>query len=198
LAIVWVCGLGVDAYHSLGRGIEVPRFDCPACGLPMVFWGWYARYLRVESWCRQVSIRRQRCQACVISHAVLPSFVTYQRLDEVSVIGAGIEAMVAGAGSRGMAESLGLPHTTVRDWRRRFSRRAVLLAAGVAAVVVALTGSVDRLGADSEKAALSAMAAAWQSLASWGRVIGNAFVVANVICGSHLLSTNTDPPWALA
>jgi transposase-like protein len=196
--MVWVCRLGVDAYAELGRRLDVPRFDCPVCGKPMVLWGWCDRYLRVGTWCKRVWNRRQRCQACRRSHAVLPEFVTYGRLDEVGVIAAGIEAMVmTGRGARHVATDLGLPHTTARDWRRRFRSRAVLLAVGISAVVVALSGSIPRLSADPEHAALGAMAAAWTAVAARRAVVGSAFSLANLICGSHLLSTNMQPPWAV-
>src|SRR6266436_7812793 len=142
-------------------------------------------------------IRRQRCRACRRSHVVLPQFVTNGRLDEVGVIGEGTEAMVAGRGARKVAADLGLPHTTVRDWRRRFRSRAVLLAMGVAAAVVALAGTLPRLSADPEQAALQAMAAAWAVVAARRPIIGSAFSLANAICGSHLLSTNMQPPWAV-
>jgi transposase-like protein len=194
--MVWVCRLGVDAYTELGRQLDIPRFDCPVCGKRMVLWGFYRRYLRVEAWCRRVWIRRQRCQACRRSHAVLPQFVTFGRLDEVGVIGEGIEAMVAGRGARAVAEDLGLPHTTVRDWRRRLRSRAELLAMGIAAVVVALAGTIPRLSADPEQAALGAMGAAWEVVAARRPIIGSPFCLANAICGSHLLSTNMHPPWA--
>ena len=128
---------------------------------------------------------------------VLPQFVTNGRLDEVGVIGEGTEAMVAGRGARKVAADLGLPHTTVRDWRRRFRSRAVLLAMGVAATVVALAGTLPRFSADPEQAALQAMAAAWAVVAARRPIIGSAFSLANAICGSHLLSTNMQPPWAV-
>ena len=197
MAIVWVCRLGVDAYAELGRQLDVPRFECPLCGRPMARWGFYRRYLRVGIWCRRVWIRRQRCRACRRSHVVLPQFVTNGRLDEVGVIGEGTEAMVAGRGARKVAADLGLPHTTVRDWRRRFRSRAVLLAMGVAATVVALAGTLPRFSADPEQAALQAMAAAWAVVAARRPIIGSAFSLANAICGSHLLSTNMQPPWAV-
>jgi len=197
LAIVWVCRLGVDAYAELGRQLDVPRFDCTVCGEPMVLWGFHRRYLRVGTWCRRVWIRRQRCNACRRSHVVLPQFVTHGRLDEVGVIGEGIEAMVAGRGARKVAGDLGVPHTTVRDWRRRFRARAVLLAMGIGAVVVALSGSLPRLSPEPEQAALGAMAAAWAAVAARRPIIGSAFSLANAICGSQVLSTNTHPPWAV-
>lgn len=164
----------------------------------MVFWGSYTRDLRTPAGDCRVRIPRQRCPACGISHAILPEFVTYQRLDEVASIGRGIEAMAAGTGCRTVAGELGLPHTTVRDWRRRFRERAGLLAQGIAAAVVALTGMVPRLDPDPGRAALGAMAAAWRAAKTRGRIVGSAFHLANALCGSHLLSTNTHPPWALA
>jgi hypothetical protein len=100
VAIVWGCGLGVDAWAALGREVEVPRFGCPACGRLMVFWGFYCRHLRIPMSCWQLWVRRQRCSVCRTSHGILPSFVTFQRFDHVDVIGQGIEAMVAGRGSR--------------------------------------------------------------------------------------------------
>ena len=198
VAMVWVCRLGVDAYAELGRQLDIPRFDCPVCGKPMFLWGFYRRYLRVGTWCKWVWIRRQRCQACRRSHAVLPEFVTYGRLDGVGVIGKGIEAMVmTGGGARAVAGDLGLAHSTVRDWRRRFRTRAELLAMGIAGVVVALAGTLPRLSADPEHAALQAMAAAWAVVAARRAVVGSAFSLANLICGSHLLSTIMQPPWAV-
>ena len=163
----------------------------------MVLWGFHRRYLRVGTWCRRVWIRRQRCNACRRSHVVLPQFVTHGRLDEVGVIGEGIEAMVAGRGARKVAGDLGVPLTTVRDWRRRFRIRAVLLAMGIGAVVVALSGLLPRLSRDPEQAALGAMAAAWAAVAARRPIIGSAFSLANAICGSQVLSTNTHPPWAV-
>jgi transposase-like protein len=164
----------------------------------MIFWGFYRRHLRTPTSCRQLWVRRQRCSVCRTSHGIFPSFFTFQRFDHVDVIGPGIEAMVAGRGSRPVAAELDLPHSTVRDWRRRFRERSELLAGGIAAAVVALTGSVPRLSADPERAALEAMAAAWRAAAAHRRIVGSPFCLANAICGSHLLSTNTHPPWAVA
>lgn len=130
---------------------------------------------------------------------MLPAFVTHGRLDDVEVIGASIEAMVGGTGARRVAEPLDLPHTTVRDWRRRFSERAVLLAGGLAAAVVALRGVAPRLVADSERAAIGAVKALWWAARRHRRgVIGRRWALANAVCGSQLISTNTHPPWAAA
>lgn len=64
---------------------------------------------------------------------------------------------------------------------------------GVAAAVGALSGTLPRLSPDPESAALQAMAAARAELAGRRGIAGNAFFVANAICGSHLLTTNTHP-----
>lgn len=196
LAIVWACPLGVDAYASAGRRLDVPRMPCPDCSAPMGFWGWHERDLRMGR-ARRLALRRERCRPCQRSHVVLPAFVTHGRLDAVEVVGAAIEAMVDGAAVRSVAEALDLPHTTVRDWRRRFAQRAVLLAGGLAAAAVALAGVVPRLAADPQRAAVGAVRAVWRAARRHGgRGVGRRWAVANAVCGGHLLSTNTHPPWA--
>src|SRR6266498_56790 len=46
VAIVWPCPLSVEEYQAAGRGVRVPRADCPECDRPVVFWSGYQRYLR--------------------------------------------------------------------------------------------------------------------------------------------------------
>src|SRR6266498_753803 len=109
VAIVWPCPLSVEEYQAAGRGVRVPRADCPDCGQPMVFWSGYQRYVRLgRVW--RVWVARAR--------------------------------VVAGAGLRPVAAGLGVPHTTVRDWWRRFGVRAPVLVAGLCALVVELGGLV--------------------------------------------------------
>ena len=136
MAIVWPTALGVEQYAAAGRNIDVPRLGCPGCKEPMSYWGWYQRDLRVGR-SQALLVRRQRCRACATSHAVLPSFVAHGRLDAIGVIGPALEAMVGGHARRA-AGTLGLPYTTVRDWRRRFVARAEMLAVGFARACVAL------------------------------------------------------------
>jgi hypothetical protein len=52
-----------------------------------------------------------------------------RRQDEVEVIGAAIEAHVAGVGHRPIASRLGVPAGTVRGWLRRFVANAELIRA---------------------------------------------------------------------
>src|SRR6266542_4453961 len=118
VAIVWPCPLSVEEYQAAGRGVRVPRADCPDCGQPMVFWSGYRRYVRLgRVW--RVWVARAKCRPCGVTHALLPSFVLLRRVDVVWVIGEALERVAAGAGLRPVAAGLGVPHTTARDWWRR-------------------------------------------------------------------------------
>jgi hypothetical protein len=55
---------------------------------------------------------------------LLPDLCLLRRRDEVSLIGAAIEAKVAGEGYRRIAGRLGVHADTVRGWLRRFAERA--------------------------------------------------------------------------
>ena len=135
VAIVWPCSSSVEEYAAAGRAVRVPRVDCPDCGRPMGLWSGYERYLRLGR-VHRVWVRRAKCRPCRVTHALVPSFVLLRRLDAVEVIGVALERAVAGAGLRPVAAGLDVPHTTARDWRRRFRARAPALAVGLAALVV--------------------------------------------------------------
>jgi Domain of unknown function (DUF6431) len=196
MAIVWPTELDVEAYAAAGREVVVPRPECPGCRQRMQFWGWYERDVRVGAEViHRLSVRRARC--CERTHALLPGFVTWGRLDAVEVIGVAVETMCGGVGMRRVAEDLGLSHTTVRDWRRRFARRAELLAVGFSRFCVALGGLVPRLWGHPERVALAAAAAAWEAARRrFGDGVGGLWRLASAVVGGHLISTNTDPPWA--
>ena len=89
---------------------------------------------------------------------MLPEAGLLRRQDEVSVIGAAIEASVAGEGYRRIAGRLGACPDTVRGWLRRFVERAdqirahftrcaVVLDPELGAVVPAGSGVADALEA---------------------------------------------------
>ena len=200
MAIVWPTELDVDAYAELGREVVVPRLPCPGCRRPLRFWGWYERDVRVTAEViRRLEVRRGHCRDCGRTHALLPGFVTWGRLDTVEVIGSALEAMCAGAGMRPVADGLDVKHTTVRDWRRRFARRAVLLAVGFSRFCVALGDLAPRLAGHPETVAVAAVGAAWVAARRrFGDRVGGRWQLANAVVGGHLLSTNTDPPWAAA
>jgi uncharacterized protein DUF6431 len=196
MAIVWPTELDVDGYVAAGREVVVPRPDCPGCCKPMPFWGWYERDVRVSAEViHRLLVRRARC--CERTHALLPGFVTWGRLDAVEVIGSAVEAMCGGVGMRRAAEELGLKHTTVRDWRRRFARRAELLAVGFSRFCVAVGDLAPRLSGLLETVAVATVKAAWfAARRRFGDGVGSLWRLANAVVGGHLLSTNTDPPWA--
>jgi hypothetical protein len=128
---------------------------------------------------------------------VLPEFVTHGRLDGVEVIGAAVAAMSGSAGARTVAEEVGVAHTTVRDWWRRFRLRARLLVAGFSAATVAVTGAGPWLSADDGPAAVAAIDGFWAAaVRRWPHRVGGRWRLANVVVGSHVLSTNMDPLWA--
>jgi Domain of unknown function (DUF6431) len=195
--MVWRTRLGVDAYVAAGRGVVVPRLACPSCSTAMTFWGWYRRDVRVGDVVR-LWVRRLWCRPCRATHAVLPEFVTHGRLDGVEVIGDSIALMAAGVGARPVALRAGAGHTTARDWRQRFAGRAELLVAGYVAATVAVSGLSPRVSGDAEIAALAAVDALWSAAAArWPGGVGSRWRLANVVIGSHLLSTNTDPLFAV-
>jgi hypothetical protein len=196
VAIVWPCSSSVEEYAAAGRAVRVPRVDCPDCGRPMGLWSGYERYLRLGR-VHRVWVRRAKCRPCRVTHALVPSFVLLRRLDAVEVIGVALERAVAGAGLRPVAAGLDVPHTTARDWRRRFRARAPALAVGLAALVVELGGAAPALPAGSEVAALAALgAAAWQVRYRAGALAPTRWRLGAVVTGGGWLATTTSPPWA--
>jgi Domain of unknown function (DUF6431) len=112
---------------------------CPSCWGVLGRWGHAReRVLRCRSGDRLVRPRRARCQGCSGTHVLLPDVALLRRQDEVSVIGAAIEAKVAGEGHRPIACRLGVPAGTVRGWLRRFVERAELIRAHFTRCAVAL------------------------------------------------------------
>ena len=195
--MVWRTRLGVDAYAAAGRDLVVPRLACPSCATVMTFWGWYRRDVRAGDVVR-LWVRRLWCGPCGATQAVLPEFVVHGRLDSVEVIGDTIAVMVAGVGMRPAALRAGVPHTTARDWRRRFADRAELLVAGFVAATVAVSGVSPKVTGRAETAALAAVDALWQAAGRrWPGGVGSRWRLVNAVVGSHLLSANTDPPWAV-
>jgi transposase-like protein len=134
---------------------------------------------------------------CALIRALLPAFLLVRRLDSVRVIGSALAAMVGGRGTRPVASGLGVPHETLRGWRRRYRARAPALAAGFAAMAVGLGAAVPALSADPERAALEALAVSWaQARRRLGEGVVEPFAFASLITGGELLGTTTTPPWA--
>jgi hypothetical protein len=129
---------------------------------------------------------------------LLPEVTLSRRQDEVSVIGAAIEAKVAGEGYRRIASRLGVHADTVRGWLRRlaeraelvrahFTRCAVVLDPELAPVLPAGSGIADALEA------IAVAARAW--VLRFGS--GDPWRLASVLSGGLLLATRAPAyPWA--
>jgi len=188
--------VSVDEYAAAGRNVMVDRPACPACGGMVAWWAGYSRFVRSAGRARSIFVRRVRCRSCRTTTAVLPSFVAVGRLDAVDSIGVVVDAVIGGeAGVRPAAAALDVPHTTARDWVRRFRSRAVVLAVAFAALVVELGGGPLRPIDDAATDARAAIAAAFGAaigLPGWAPV--GRWRFASSVCGGALLTTNTNPP----
>lgn len=187
----------VDEYAAAGRDVMVVRPACPACAGRVVWWSGYTRFIRSDGVARAIFVRRVRCRPCGTTKAVLPSFAAIGRLDVVETIGGVVDAVRGGrSGVRPAAEQAKVPHTTARDWDRRFRVRARVLAAAFAALVVELGGDALGVSGDDAVDALAGIGAGYAAacrLPGWA-VLG-CWRFASVVCGATLLAANTNPPW---
>lgn len=197
MAIVWPCPLPVDVYAAAGRQVEVPRPDCPSCGRSLVFWSGYRRHVRTAGRGRKIFVPRLRCGPCRVTHALLPAFVLAWRLDAAETIGTVIAGVAGGAsGVRPAAERAGVPHTTARDWLRRFQDRAALTGAAFAALAVELGGEAVRPPEDAGRFALAAITAGFESAAALPGWAGlGVWRFASAVTGGRLIAANTISPW---
>jgi hypothetical protein len=199
VAIVWPCGLSVDAYVEAERDVVVPRPACPGCGRSMVWWSGYRRFVRVGGVCRPMFVRRVRCGGCRRTDVVLPAFVLCGRLDVVETVGAVIERVVAaGGGVRPAAFGVGVPYTTAREWVRRFVARAGGLSVGFAALAVELGGEVTAAVGDVGGRGLVAIGAAFAaagSLVGWDAL--GRWRFASAVSGGRLIGANTNSPYLI-
>ena len=144
MSIVWHWQLDVSAYLAQGQQIEVGEQTCPDCGRRLGAWSGYRRWVRGPG-TERLWIRRKRCSRCRRSHALVPDFLLERRLDEVHVIGQALAlSMGSHLGMRLVAERLGVPMTTARDWRRRFRVNALVMVTALVALAVPF---VDQLTA---------------------------------------------------
>lgn len=134
---------------------------------------------------------------CAVSHALLPAFALGRRLDSVAVIGAGVATAVTGSGMRRVAEEAGVPHTTMRDWRRRSRANAPVLARELAALLLAWGGPAIRLLEVPEQAALQVLGAIYTRAKKLsGAAVGGLWTFASAVTGGAFLATTITPPLA--
>src|SRR5580704_5824037 len=187
MSMVWPCPLAVDAYASMGRNIRVPRPQCPSCLVPVVFWSGYWRHVRWQQGLeRKIFIRRVRCRACGVTHALLPAFTLARRLDAADTAGVVIGQVAAGTcGVRTAAAAAGVTYKTARGWVRRFP-----------ALAAELGGEVVRPRPDPLRSAVAAISAAFTAAAGLpGWAVLGRWRFASAVTGGSLLAANASSPW---
>ncbi len=183
------------------------QMACPCSGV-LRPWGFARpRWLRTPSGRARVRPRRARCARCGRSHVLLGVNVLVRRADAVEVIGAGLVARAAGAGSRRVAGLLGRARSTVRDWLDRFAGRAESLRRLFTQVLVDVDADpVPPAAAGSMFAdVVAAIVSAADAVARrWGLSVFmvSPWRVAAAVTGGRLLSPdplylpiNTSAPW---
>ncbi len=199
VSIVWPCSLSVDEYVAAGRTVAIPRPDCPECAGPMTSWSGYRRQIREGGRCSSMWVPRVRCSPCRSTHALLPAFVLVGRLDVAETIGGVIEAVVAGPlGVRPAARGVDVPHTTAREWVRRFCSRTEEWAVAFAALATELGREVVTVAPprDVSHSALQAVRCAWQAVSSFPGWLGcGRWRFVSAVTGGRLIATNTNSPY---
>lgn len=103
--------------------------------------------------------------------------------------------VVIGLGMRIVADQVGVPMTTARDWRRRFRVRAPALTAALVALAVHLDASPVLLEGNPETAAIQALGATWQrARRRFGDRIPSVWRFWSLTSGGPALGTNRSPP----
>ncbi len=186
-----VCAGQVRVEAELVGGL----LGCPSCRAVLGPWGHgRERVLRCSVGDRLLRPRRARCRGCAGTHVLLPGVALLRRRDGVSVIGAAIEAKVAGEGHRQIARRLGVHADTVRGWLRRFAERAARIRAHFTRWAVALDvelGAVLPAGSGIADAleAIAVAVRAW--VLRFGP--GDPWRIAGVLSGGVLLGNTSSP-----
>ncbi|MGO9905318.1 MAG: transposase [Solirubrobacteraceae bacterium] len=186
-----VCAGQVRVEAELVGGL----LGCPSCRAVLGPWGHgRERVLRCSVGDLLLRPRRARCRGCAGTHVLLPGVALLRRRDGVSVIGAAIEAKVAGEGHRQIARRLGVHADTVRGWLRRFAERAARIRAHFTRWAVALDvelGAVLPAGSGIADAleAIAVAVRAW--VLRFGP--GDPWRIAGVLSGGVLLGNTSSP-----
>lgn len=189
-----------DDRCAVEADLAAGRLGCPRCGLG-VLGGWGCARPRVLRTCegrRRLRPRRGRCReaACLATHVLLPDVCLARRQDAVEVIG---EALLAvDDGYRRVAERLGVPAETVRDWRARFRSRAELIAAHFWRWARALDGVLSSSGLSGSAVcdALEAIGVCARAASlALGQRLPWSWVAALTAGGLLASEINTSPPW---
>ena len=103
--------------------LEVRPERCPHCGAEhtCIFWGSYARWVRLTTHRVSIRIERVRCTVCHVTDALLPSFLHMFRHYALPLIQQAITlAIDAGLWGDELADTVGPYHqpapSTIREW----------------------------------------------------------------------------------
>jgi hypothetical protein len=197
VSIVWAWRESVAEYVAAGQQVVAPLPECPACHRQLGKWSGYWRWVRYPVDQRRIWIRRTRCRPCRSSHALLPDFLFFRRLDEVATIGqvlalrAGVEIEL-----RALARRFDLPRETLRGWWDRFRARSPTLLAEVVEVAIDLDAAPLDLRQSGEAVVFEALdQTLHRARRRFGEQrVGEVWRFWSRISGGKVLTTNTSTP----
>lgn len=145
--------------------------------------------------------RRARCRSCGRTHVPAWTRTHPRRVDAVETVGAALMASLTGLSDRAVADRVGVPATTVRDWLRRARANVEAVRVESTAALYMLDRDAGRLDpAGSPLAdmlnALGAAASAWAR--RFGPVTDPPWQVALVITTGGILAPRPTRRWGLS
>jgi hypothetical protein len=115
-------------------------------------------------------------------------------MDTVDVVGQAVSERIQGAKIKTIANELGIPTTTVRDWLGRHHEKAPALARGLRAWAAALGVESWPPPIDVDRAAVTALGCAWHAASKdRSRRVSRPWRFWSLITGGVALATNTSP-----
>src|SRR5262245_28674603 len=197
VSIVWAWAGSVAEYVAAGQRVATPMPECPGCRRRLGRWSGYWRWVRYAVDQRRIWIRRTRCRPCGSSHAVLPDFLFFRRLDEVATIGQVLALRAtADVELRALARRFDLPRAALRGWRDRSRGRSATLLSEVVEVAIGLDSPPLDLRKKSEAVVLEALEQALHSAHRrfGSQRVGELWQFCSRISAGKLLATNTSTP----
>jgi hypothetical protein len=197
VSIVWTWRQSVAEYVAAGQEVVAPLPECPVCHGRLGKWSGYWRWVRYPVDQRRIWIRRTRCRPCRSSHALLPDFLFFRRLDEVATIGqvlalrAGVELEL-----RALARRFDRPRGTLRGWWDRFRARSPTLLAEVVEVAIGLDAAPLDLRQKGEAVVFEALdQTLYRARRRFGEQrVSDVWRFWSRISGGKVLATNTSTP----
>jgi hypothetical protein len=197
MSIVWKWQESITEYVAAGQQVVAPLPECPRCHRRLGRWSGYWRWVRYPADQRRIWIRRTRCRPCRSSHALLPDFLFFRRLDEVATIGQVLALHASMDGElRALARRFDLPRETLRGWWDRYRARSPTLLAEVSAVAIGLDTAPLDLRQTGEAVVFEALGQALhRARRRFGEQhVGDVWRFWSRISGGKVLATNTSAP----